>query len=222
MWAGSWAAATGAAAPYSRQSHAPSSTFCVKTLLSHHRPNPEVPLLPAATDLTCTTNPLTALAVVDRFLQQYQQQSPWSQPCAAHRQLPPHTPVTTPLYSLCNCSSNTKCFLLPSVYIWAKSSQFSGKMGIKQINYRNSPSIEQLDAAVRTSNSHCRNQQLHKPDPSRKGLCCAAGVYNLCITNIITSMTLGGSYLFVCKNSSEAFKGVSFTLSSTVFIILGP
>lgn len=104
----------------------------------------------------------------------------------------------------------------------SKSLQLSGKMGIKQINYRNSPSIEQLESAVRTSNSHCRNQQLHKSDPSRKGLCCAAGVYNLCITNIITSMTLGRSYLFVCKNSSEAFRGVSFALSSTVSIILGP
>lgn len=133
----------------------------------------------------------------------------------------PHTQVTTPLYSKSNCSSNTKCFLLLSVYIWVKSLWLSGKMGIKQINYRNSPSIKRLDAADRTTNSHCRNQQLHKPDPSRKGLCCAAGVYNLCITNIITSMTLIGSYLFVCKNSSEAFQGVTFSLSSILPIILG-
>lgn len=34
-------------------------------------------------------------------------------------------------------------------------------------------------------------------------------------------MTLGGSYLFVCKNSSEAFKGVTFPLSGTLSIILG-
>lgn len=85
-----------------------------------------------------------------------------------------------------------------------------------EINDRNSPSIEQLDGAVRTSNS----QQLPKADPSRKGLCCAAGVYNLRRTNIITSMTLGGSYLFVCKNSSEAFEGVTLAFSSTVSIIL--
>lgn len=42
-----------------------------------------------------------------------------------------HTQVTTPLYSHSNCSSNTKCFLLPSVYDWAESLQLSGKMGIK-------------------------------------------------------------------------------------------
>jgi len=48
-----------------------------------------------------------------------------------------------------------------------------------------------------------------------KAYVCAAGVYNLRITNTIRNITLGGSYSSICRNPSEAFKGVTFALSST-------
>lgn len=48
-----------------------------------------------------------------------------------------------------------------------------------------------------------------------KAYVCAAGVYNLRITNIIRSITLRGSYLFVCRNSSETFAGITSALTST-------
>lgn len=109
------------------------------------------------------------------------------------------------------------CFLLPSVYIWAEPSQLSGKMGIKQIIVTDSASssfsIQQSGHATLS----CINwMALCKTNHTTgKAYVCAAGVYNLRVTNIIRSITLRGSCLFVCRNSSEAFKGVTFALSST-------
>lgn len=122
--AGSWAAVTESAAPSSKYNHTTSFRACIKTLLSHRRPNSKVHLLPTATNLNCITKPLTVLAAVNPFLKQYKKQVPCYQPSCWIRwkslQIKQFPPTQTDHYSLVftkHCSSKYKAVSSSPVFI---------------------------------------------------------------------------------------------------------
>jgi len=121
---GSWAAVPESAAPSSKQSHTTSFTACIRTLLSHRRPNSEIHLLPTATNLNCITKPLAVLAVVNQFLKQYKKQFPCYQPACwiqwKSLQIRQFPPTQTDYYSVVfteYCSSKYKAASSSPVFI---------------------------------------------------------------------------------------------------------